>query len=110
MKTMFCFFLLSGGYLACNATTQRIPEVVAPLDIYLTALPVPEPKPAPTQEIKIVQMPSTLATMPYTDLCNVINTMIPGVYQNQLGAGLNFRGGRANEVLYVIDGMQIQDR
>ena len=108
MKTIFCFFLLSGGYSVCNPTIQRTPEVVAPLDIYLTALPVPEP--APTQEIMVVQMPSTLATMPYTDLCNVITTMVPAVYQNQLGAGLYFRGGRANEVLYVIDGMQIQDR
>ena len=83
---------------------------LAPLEITMPHLPVPEPAPAPTQKIKIVQMPSTLATMPYTDLCNVINTMVPGVYQNQLGAALNFRGGRANEVLYVIDGMQIQDR
>jgi hypothetical protein len=94
------------GYAAQRCTRFEL----TPLKISMVPLSVPEPAPAPTQEIMVVQIPSTLAIMPYTELCNVINTMVPGVYQNQLGAALNFRGGRSGEVLYVIDGMQIQDR
>jgi hypothetical protein len=94
------------GYAAQRFTGFEL----TPLEISMVPLSVPEPAPAPTQEIKVVQIPSTLAIMPYTDLGNVINTMVPGVYQSQLGAALNFRGGRSGEVLYVIDGMQIQDR
>jgi hypothetical protein len=94
------------GYAAQASTRFE----VTPLEISIVPLSLPEPAPAPTQEIRVVQIPSTLAIMPYTELVNVINTMVPGVYQNQLGAALNFRGGRSGEVLYVIDGMQIQDR
>lgn len=100
--------VVCGNQITAAPTNTRFD--LAPLDISMPYLSVPKPEPAPTQEIRIVQMPSTLATMPYTDLCNVITTMVPGVYQNQLGAALNFRGGRPGEVLYVIDGMQIQDR
>ncbi|MBE2289385.1 MAG: hypothetical protein IAE95_07505 [Chitinophagaceae bacterium] len=109
MKRLILMLLVVYGNQV-NAALTNTRYDLAPLEISMTPLSVPEPNPAPTQEIKIVQMPSTLATMPYTDLCNVINTMVPGVYQNQLGARLNFRGGRSGEVLYVIDGMQIQDR
>lgn len=79
----------------------------------IALLPVAElPEPLPmtlTQEIMMVpQTVNMVSVMPYTDLCNVVSAW-EGIYQQQRGAALQVRGGRPGEILYVIDGMRIDN-
>ena len=79
----------------------------------IATLPVAElPEPLPmtlTQEIMMVpQTVNMVSVMPYTDLSNVVSAW-EGIYQQKRGAALQVRGGRPGEILYVIDGMRIDN-
>ena len=50
-----------------------------------------------------------ISTLPYTDLTDMVS-LSPSAYQQQRGAANHISGGRTDDVLYIIDGMQIARR
>lgn len=100
-----------GGIIDKGAGCYELPVCGEQMEI--AQLPVAElPEPLPmtlTQEIMIVpQTVNMVSVMPYTELCNVVSAW-EGIYQQQRGAALQVRGGRPGELLYVIDGMRIDN-
>lgn len=47
-----------------------------------------------------------IVTLPYTDLTDMVS-LSASVHQQQRGAANHINGGRPEEMLYVIDGMQV---